>query len=65
MAQYKIVKNNSMIGMGDSVKQVILTNSQNIMAYINENAQILFVKPLNCNIAKEIIDFVMEIEEAK
>lgn len=65
MARYMIVKNDSMMGMGDSVKQVISANSQKIMAYINENAQILFVKPLNCNIAKEIIDFVMETEEAK
>lgn len=65
MARYTIIKNDSMMGMGDQVRQIVSIHSQKIMAYINENAQILFVKPMNCNVAKEIIDFVIETEESK
>lgn len=64
MERYKIVKASSVMGMGDNVFSILSFRDIHI-AYINEKAQILFTKPVNLNVAKEIIDLVIEREESQ
>ena len=65
MANYKTEKNSTFMGMGDNVTSIHFAGTNQIIAYINEKAQILFVRPVNCNIANEVIEYVMQMEENK
>ena len=64
MERYKILKATSVMGMGDVVYSIFSQRDAHI-AYINEKAQILFTKPVNLNIAKDVLDLAMELEEGK
>lgn len=63
MQRYKIVKADSVMGMGDEVYSILSTVSQQHIAYINEKAQVLFTKPVNLNIAQEVIELAIQREK--
>jgi len=65
MAVYKTQKNSTFMGMGDNVTSIHFAKTSEIVAYINEKAQILFVRPMNCNIAQEVIAYAVRLEENK
>lgn len=65
MDRYIIVENFGMMGMGINVRMVVSKSTQIVMAYFNENSQIIFPKPLNCNIVAEVLEYVIEVSESK
>jgi hypothetical protein len=65
MATYKTEKSVTFMGMGDQITCIHFAKTNELVAYINEKAQILFVKPVNCNIAHEVIEYAIKLQEVQ